>query len=80
MKRILATLFLGLFVLGLPFGSEETRPQDTDVLVDLGANGFDMEFDEARQLLYVTVPTLNEGVFISTVTFSDVRCRVRAST
>lgn len=43
------------------------------VRVDLGTRGFDLEVDEARSLLYVSIPDANAIAFISTQTFTEVR-------
>lgn len=63
-------------ILGLALSiTGPARAQGTgveDVTVELGGIGFDMEFDEARRLLYVSVPTLNEIVLVSTRTFEIV--------
>jgi hypothetical protein len=44
----------------------------TDLNVELGGIGFDMELDVPRSLLYVSVPTFNEVVLISTENFQIV--------
>jgi DNA-binding beta-propeller fold protein YncE len=46
--------------------------EETEVVIELGGIGIDMEFDEVRQLLYITVPALNEVVFLSTLTYEIV--------
>lgn len=44
----------------------------TDVMIELGGIGADMAFDEAREMLYVTVPSRNAVLFISTRTLTIV--------
>lgn len=51
----------------------------TDVVIELGGIGADMAFDEAREMLYVTVPSLNAVLFISTRTLTIVNTVVVGS-
>ena len=54
-------------------GPARTQATGVDnVTVELGGIGHDMEFDEARGLLYVSVPSLNQIVLVSTRTFEVV--------
>ena len=62
-------LSLGLL---LAFAANRVEAELLDLSVELGGIGFDMELDEARSLLYVSVPSLNEIVLISTETFNIV--------
>jgi subtilisin family serine protease len=49
-----------------------TGSPQQDFLVDLGGTAFDMELDPSRDLLYVSVPSLNEVVMISTLNYTIV--------
>ena len=40
--------------------------------VDLGGKGHDLEYDAERGLIYISMPSLNEVVFLSTATYSIV--------
>jgi hypothetical protein len=48
-------------------------PWNDFTVIDLGANGFDFDYDPVRKMIYVSVPTKNELVYISTVTGSIVQ-------
>jgi len=59
-------------VLALSMVVMSALAQDVPVNVELGGIGFDMELDESRSLLYVSVPSRNEIVFVSTDSFQIV--------
>ncbi|MCZ6522263.1 MAG: hypothetical protein O7A68_00135 [Alphaproteobacteria bacterium] len=71
------TILLKRFLFSLIFVLTAIAPltihaQSSEVMIELGGIGHDMEFDDARQRLYVTVPSFNEVVVISTESFSIV--------
>lgn len=51
---------------------QPTGFSSTDISVALPDDGFDMALDEARQLLYVSIPNLGKVVAISTVSYEIV--------
>ncbi|HEY5907367.1 MAG TPA: hypothetical protein VIZ31_04945, partial [Vicinamibacteria bacterium] len=59
----------------LTFGPTQAAAQG-EILIPLDAAGFDMEFDQPRQRLYVSIPTRNEVVILSS-TNGQVVNRVR---
>lgn len=61
-----------LMTVGLATAPLSAAGQTVDIGVELGGIGFDAELDEERSLLYVSVPSLNEVVFVSTATFEVV--------
>lgn len=69
MHSRLTCLALGLV---LVLAALPVRAQTVNINVELGGIGFDMELDEPRSLLYVSVPTFNEVVLISTESFEIV--------
>ncbi len=46
--------------------------ENSEVVIELGDIGFDMELDSLRQQLYVSVPTRNEVVIISTQSYEII--------
>lgn len=66
--RSLALLALS----GLPLAAQTGLENGNLVDVALGGNGFDMAVDDSRALIYVSVPTANEVVAISALSFQVV--------
>lgn len=72
MNRFDRLRMLGFAGLAIWFGGAGVRAGMVDVSVALGADGHDMVHDAARGLLYVSVPSTNEVVFVSTSSYEIV--------
>ena len=69
MKSIIAILFSFLLC---GYVTADELPWPNVSVVDLGADGWDLDFDPIRRMAYVSIPTLNEIAYVSTETGSIV--------
>ncbi|MGJ8654786.1 MAG: thrombospondin type 3 repeat-containing protein [Opitutaceae bacterium] len=72
MKIIPKTIALAFALLAqtLIFLPQTSSAQEVEVVVPLGGDAHEMVYDEVRQRFYVSVPSLNEVVIVSTAPFS----------